>query len=286
MILLAESGSTKTDWILFDDIETASLDKTAGYNPDFQSEDEIKNSLKKELLPQLEGVELTQVFFYGASCFEEFRKNKVKRSFLHFFPRAKVVVEHDILGAARSVCQGNPGIACILGTGSNSCLYDGVDIIDNIEALGFILGDEGSGAHMGKLLIKKLFTRKLNPTIVEKLQKFTDVDKSTIISKVYSSDFPSRYLANFSKFIKENIEQEEIESIVIEAFEDFITSRVLGYKNHRSYPLNFIGSIAHHFEEQLTQVVKKHECIMGKIIQSPIEQLLQYHKERYHAENN
>ncbi|TPE45189.1 hypothetical protein [Pontibacter mangrovi] len=279
MILIADSGSTKTDWRLVTSDAVLGQAQTAGFNPMYQDADEIYQEVHDVLLPQLNDQVPTAIYFYGAGCSSPDRNKRVEDALRRIFPEAELHVDHDLLGAARALCGRKPGIACILGTGSNTCLYDGADIIDNVPSLGFLLGDEGSGAYMGKLLIKAYLYRELPEDLATSLTNTYNLTKDGILDTLYSSSMPSRYMATFARFVHEKQKHPVIHGMIYENFSEFFERHVVKYKGHETLPVNFVGSIAYHFGDTLKQVAQKYGLHVETIIKSPSEGLILYHQE-------
>jgi len=273
MILIAESGSTKTDWVLLGIDGIEKHQQTLGINPYHQNSTSIIKNIKS-----LDGFNsVSEIFFYGAGCTTEEKKQLVKDALLDVFPNTMCKINSDILAAARSLCGTEKGIACIIGTGSNSCLYNGSSIEQNVPPLGYILGDEGSGAALGKKLIADLL-KDLAPYEIKNAfyQKY-NLNYADIIHKVYSEEAPSRFLAQFTVFLSENITNIYISQLVKKSFTEFLERNVKQYHNHLNLPIHFIGSIAYHFKNELEFVANKTGLTLGKIQQNPLEGLIQYH---------
>lgn len=279
MILIADSGSTKTDWRMINADTELGQAQTAGFNPMYQEADEIYKELQNVLLPQLNNEKPTVIYYYGAGCSSPERNQRVEDALRMAFPDTEIHVDHDLLSAARALCGHKPGIACILGTGSNTCLYDGAQITDNVPSLGFLLGDEGSGAYMGKLLIKAFLYRELPEDLATSLKNTYGLTKDGILDTVYNSSIPSRYMATFAKFMHEKQKHPIIHGMIYENFSEFFERHVLKYEGHETLPVNFVGSIAYHFGDILKQVAKKYGLHVETIIQSPSEGLIKYHQE-------
>jgi glucosamine kinase len=276
MILVADSGSTKTDWRLIRSDKTISEIQTIGFNPFYQTSESITEELKHKLLPQT-GADVQFVYFYGAGCANEEKNNIVKEGIAQVYPKANIQINNDLLGAARSTCGQNPGIACILGTGSNSCLFDGQNIIDNVSPLGFILGDEGSGAVLGKKFLGNLLKRCVPEHIETKFYQKYKTDRFEILENVYKKPFPNRYLATFSVFMAENLQEPYLQSFLYACFEEFITRNVMKYAGYQNQTIHFAGSVAYHYSEIINKVLIDNNLKIGKIIKSPIELLVEYH---------
>ena len=280
MILIADSGSTKTDWrILLPDnrIEQA---RTDGLNPNYQHSAQIRQELTDKLLPQLTAFpQPAQVFFYGAGCSTPERKDKVKAALAGVFPEAQIEIEHDLLAAARALCGHQPGIACILGTGTNSCLFDGKEILDYPISLGFWLGDEGSGGYLGKQLVKEYLNGDLPAHLSEKFARRYPDDKNRIIDKIYTEPFPNRYLASFSKFLFDNRKDPYIHQMITDAFQEFFRRFVQRYPNHQTLPIHIVGSVGFYYADLLRRVAKNHGLNLQRILETPIAGLTLFHQE-------
>ena len=278
MILLADSGSTKTDWCLADNGKAVKAIKTRGTNPFFQTEDEIAAEIEASLLPELPSNEIDDVFFYGAGCTAEklpVLENALRR---HLKMKGRLEVATDMLAAARSICGHQPGIACILGTGSNSCLYDGEKLVKNVSPLGFILGDEGSGAVLGKNLVGDILKGQLPAHIRQRFEEKFQLKPADIIERVYRQPLPNRFLASLVPFLAENIDDESIERFVIDNFRRFLTRNVKLYEGWDKLPVGFNGSIAFYFRPQLEKALQAEGMTLGRIIQAPMPGLIEYHK--------
>ncbi|HAZ57427.1 MAG: ATPase [Bacteroides graminisolvens] len=276
MILIADSGSTKTDWSLVDKGQLVQQVYTKGTNPFFQSEEEISTEIGEVLLPQLGNRTVEAVYFYGAGCGFPDKIALVTRAIAQHIS-AHIEVATDMLAAARGLCGHNPGIACILGTGSNSCYYNGKDIVDNVSPLGFILGDEGSGAVLGKLLVGDVLKNQTSPALKEKFLSEVNLTPGEIIDRVYRQPFPNRFLASLSPFLVANLHEPEIHELILNSFMAFFKRNVMQY-DYRNNPVHIIGSVAYHYREILTEAAQKSDITLGTIIQSPMEGLIAYHQ--------
>lgn len=278
MILIADGGSTKADWSIVENGEIKERVITKGINPFFQSEEEIVTEIKTALIPQISTTLFDAVYFYGAGCIFE-KIDIVKRAIEQNIQVQGVIeVNSDMLGAARGLCLHNSGIACILGTGSNSCLYNGKDIDANVSPLGFILGDEGSGAVLGKLFVSDLLKNQLTPGLKEKFLEHFSLVPGDIIDRVYRKPFPNRFLATFAPFISENMQDPSVHALVLNGFKAFLKRNVMQYEKYNEVPVHFVGSVAFYFKEILQEAMKEMDITMGNITQSPMEGLVSYHK--------
>lgn len=279
MILIADSGSTKTDWCIVLNDTLIKRIETKGINPFFQSEEEIRQALTASLLPQLPEGTFNSVHFYGAGCTLE-KAPVLRRAIADSLPVVGNIKAHsDMLAAARGLCGHDAGIACILGTGSNSCFYDGKEIVSNISPLGFILGDEGSGAVLGKLLVGDVLKNQLPPAIKEAFLKEFDLTAPEIIDRVYRQPFPNRFLASLSPFIARHLEEPALRALVYNSFIAFLRRNVMQY-DYEHFTVHFIGSVAHCYKEILQEAAQETGVRIGKILQSPMEGLIEYHCEQ------
>ena len=278
MILIADSGSTKTDWCVVEKGELIQQIFTKGTNPFFQTEEEIGNEIGNVLLPQLKTPELDAVYFYGAGCAFPDKIDMVRRAIcLHLKVIGEVEVSTDMLAAARGLCGHEAGIACIMGTGSNSCYYDGEKIIENVSPLGFILGDEGSGAVLGKLLVGNILKNQFTPELKEKFLSQFNLTPGEIIDRVYRKPFPNRFLASLSPFIAQNLQEPCVRQMVLGSFKDFFKRNVMQY-DYSHNKVHFIGSVAHYYRDVLEEAANEMGIQMGTILQSPMKGLIAYHK--------
>ena len=278
MILIADCGSTKIDWCILKGDKLVKQFFTTGVNALLMPEDKIRATFETELKPQVEGSENFEVYYYGAGCLSEEICSNVSRSIASVIPSATTIsVNSDLLAAARALCGRNPGIACILGTGSNSCYYDGEKICDNVSPLGYILGDEGSGAVLGKLLVGDVLKKQLPAELCEKFLKQFNLDRMKIIENVYKKPAPNRFLASLSPFLIQNIEEPAIHRLVLNAFKSFFVRNIENYANFKEVPVSFVGSVGFYYREVLDEAAKALDITIGTVIKSPMEGLLKYH---------
>ena len=272
--LLADAGSTKTDWLLRDNQGDALRFHTDGMNPSLLTDDEIRHILATQLLPQIEGLLIEQVDFYGAGCRGE-AAERMKNLLGEVVGARNIAVESDMLGAARMLCGNNSGIVCILGTGANSCLYDGQQISRQTPALGFILGDEGSGAVLGRRLIGDIFKGQLPEDLCKDFLLDYPLTMDELIRRVYRTSAPNQYLASFTPFLSKNIHRTEIQELIRDEFHRFIRRNVLAYLAYKTAqpPIHFVGSIASVFQTQLSEVVAQYDFTLGKVVRQPIDAL-------------
>ena len=278
MILIADCGSTKIDWCVVNDGKVVEQIFTSGINALLMTEEQIRETLAAELAEKVKGYAIESVYYYGAGClFDDICAN-VRRAIAHNVPTAKTIEVHsDLLAAARALCGQNEGIACILGTGSNSCYYNGKEIVDNVSPLGYILGDEGSGAVLGKLLVGDVLKNQLPKELCEKFLTEYDLDRQKIIEGVYKKPAANRFLASLSPFLIKNIEEPAIHRLVLNAFKSFFVRNIENYSNYKSMPVSFVGSVAFYYKEVLAEAAKALDINIGTIIKSPMEGLVKYH---------
>jgi len=275
--LIADSGSTKTEWCVLDGNKKRMIN-TQGLSPYFLTGNQIKAVLEKELLPKIKNTSVTEIFFYGTGCSNPANVVVVKESLKYLFKGAKISVDHDLMGAAKALCGREKGIACILGTGSNSCYYDGKKIVKNSPGLGYVLGDEGSGAYLGKKVIQYFLYNTFEPDLMDRFKAKFNTSSVEILDAVYKQPLPNRYLANFAVFLKENRGHYMIENIIEDGFNDFFFNHVYKYRESWTMPINFIGSIAHGFKDVLKDMCNSYELQLGKVLKNPIEGLIKYHQ--------
>ena len=272
MKLIADSGSTKTDWCVCGaDDKVEARCATQGINPFHMSEDTVLGVLRNELLPQLGSVRssIDEIEFYGAGCTVA-KIPVMQRLLSEVFPSAKnVIVGSDMLGAAKALLRNKEGIACILGTGANSCLYDGEKIIANVSPMGYILGDEGSGAVIGKTFVNELY-KDGHTDFVKVFESESGLTQADIIQKVYREPLPNRFLASLSKFIGSHIAEEEwLEDMVVDCFRDFFKKNVRHY-NRKDLSVSFVGSVAYYYKAQLMKAAELEGYKVGKILRQPL----------------
>ena len=276
IILIADSGSTKTDWVLCNGSIVVKRVKTQGLNPTIQSSEEILAVLKAELADNIDTTAPQKIFFYGAGCAYDTANNRMKQALEAVFTTKEIEIYSDLLGAARALCGHEEGIACILGTGSNSCLYDGKNIIDNTPSMGYILGDEGSGAHLGRQLVSDCVKKQLPKAIREKFMQEYNLDVATILERVYHTPLPNRWLASLTPFIQENKKNAEVHTMLKHCFTQFFQRNVMVYR--RSWlPIHISGGIGMNFSEEIRETAESLGLSVGNIVESPMEGLIKFH---------
>lgn len=283
MIIIADGGSTKTNWCLVTEEGKKVYFNTEGYNPYFSSTEYIIQSLNESLPTDLDKEAITEVNYYGAGCSTDEMRNIVKVAMEAVFTKAKVNIGHDLLAAARALLGNTEGFAAILGTGTNTCIYDGKDVVMNIDSGAYILGDEGSGCYIGKKLLTD-YLRGYMPEPVRNL--FWETYKLTpddVNEQVYTQPRANRFCASFSKFVYDNnVHIEYSRNLVRTSFEDFFRNLVTHYPNYQKYSFNCIGSVGYNFRNVLEELVVENGMKVGNIIRSPIDSLVKYHLEFAH----
>ena len=277
MILIADSGSTKTDWVLHNGTDIVARVKTQGLNPTQQSAEDIYGILLAELAGQIKTDAPETIYFYGAGCAYETANNRMEAALKKIFRTNDIHINSDLLAAARALCGHEEGIACILGTGSNSCLFDGEKIIDNTPSLGYILGDEGSGAHLGRQLVSDCIKKQLPTELREKFMKQYNLDVAGILERVYRSPLPNRWLASFTPFLSENRKNAHIHALLKHCFTQFFQRNTMVYR--RSWlPIHIIGGVGINFANEIKETAESLGLSIGNIVESPMKGLIEYHK--------
>lgn len=281
MILIADSGGSKTDWRLVrgnGNIEQAS---SPGFNPYYQPIEDLNKIVQDILLPKVPADEkVSEIYFYGAGVSSEKNQLTIKNAFLNFFPRAQVEIGWDLLAAARALCGNEPGIACIMGTGSNSCLYDGKNIIDNVANLGWILADEGSGANIGRKFLVDYLRKKLPETLANQFHARFPYTREEFLEKVYQEEKPSAFLASFAKFIFQHLKEPYCYQLIYSSFAEFYENNVMRYENYENLKVHFTGSISFYFSDILRQVANDKGITVKNILEGPIAGLTLYHTQK------
>ncbi|MDO5760320.1 MAG: N-acetylglucosamine kinase [Bacteroidota bacterium] len=277
MLLIADSGSTKIDWCLIDNNGKKTYFHTIGMNPYNVSKGTIIQEIETHILPYIPQNEKMQMFFYGSGCSTQQKKIFMKDIFLQYIPKADIHIEDDLLGAARSTCGREAGVVAILGTGSNSCLYDGKKIVENLPSLGYVLCDEGAGTNIGKIVLRNYLRGQMPNHIHQQFAKEYKGEEADFLTNLYQGEKPNFYLASFAKFAISRQENDYCRNIIAEAFHNFFLMQVTQYSNYKKYPINVVGSVGYYAQEVLKQVAKQYDIKVGKIIQAPLEELINYH---------
>ncbi|HHM20412.1 MAG TPA: hypothetical protein ENJ20_00185 [Bacteroidetes bacterium] len=281
-LAIIDGGSTKADWYIQanDNSSPMSL-TTTGFNPNYVERDKIVAILKKEAKPLLALSPPEYIIYYGAGCKGQEQVDAVKSAFSEVFPSAQTEVHTDMLAAARATCGDTPGIVAILGTGSNSMLYDGKKEMDHVTNLGFLLGDEGSGSYIGKRLVQAWFYREMPGELHYIMEKECPNGKTDLMKNIYAGGMPAAYLASFTKKYAAHTNHPFVWNLVKDCFAEFFHRHIFKYQNYRTLPIHFVGSVAYYFKKILLEFMQEEKLQTGRILQKPIEQLYLYHLNRY-----
>jgi N-acetylglucosamine kinase-like BadF-type ATPase len=274
--LIADSGSTKAEWCLLEGGKKKII-FTQGISPYFLNTNQIAELLARELVPNLDRKKPAELYYYGTGCMDPKNVRLVKKAIQQVFPNAYTEVTHDLMAAARALCGNGKGIACILGTGANSCYYNGKKIVKNSPGLGFILGDEGSGAYLGRRVIQYYLYKTFDDELTARFESKYGETQASILESVYKKPLPNRYLASFSLFLTENRGHYMIENIIEDGLNDFFFVHICKYRESWTLPIHFTGGVAFAYRDVITELCKGYELELGKIIRNPMEGLIQYH---------
>jgi N-acetylglucosamine kinase-like BadF-type ATPase len=277
MILIADSGSTKTSWLLTDGKKVVNTLTTIGYNPYYFNNNSIVNSMKSELIPILSGNMIDKIFFYGSGCSSDENCSMVKNTLLELFPNSIIEVNHDLFGAAVALLKNSEGIACILGTGSNSCHWDGKQIVQNVPSVGYLLGDEGSGTYIGMKILKGILEERAPVNIINSFYNYYNTSFEGVLNSIYNKPKPNSFISTIGIFAANNISNSWISNSIKQSFTDFIDNQIKQYDNYQNLNVSFTGSIAYHFKEILLDACNNNGITPGIIIKNPIEGLFTYH---------
>jgi len=277
MIIVADSGGSKIDWRLLKKDGSIGQANSAGFNPYYQPIGHLKKIVEESLTPQV-NEEVSKIFFYGTGVSSEKNVQSIEKIFLSYFPKANIEVGWDLLAAARALCGHEPGIACILGTGSNSCLYDGEKITDNVANLGWILADEGSGTYMGKQLIFDYFRKEMPESLAKQFHARFPSSREEVLEKVYQQEKPGAFLASFAKFIFQHLKEPYCYQLAYQSFSDFFENNVMKYENYKNLKVHFTGSIGFYFSDVVRQVANDKGITVKNILEGPIAGLTLFHQ--------
>ncbi len=279
MMLIADSGSTKCSWCLLADAGPRTHFATEGYNPYFFDTAAIAASLGRALPAAVPRAAVRAVHFYGAGVLSPAKAEVVAGALRQVFPQARVFVAEDLLAAARALLGPRPGFAAILGTGTNSCLYDGQRITHCVESLGYSLGDEGSGTFIGRQLLRDHLRGRLPAGLSAALSAAHGLgDVSEVLDRLYNQPLPNRFLAGFAKFAHDHYHEPHCRAAVARAFDAFFEQIVTHYPDYRRHAFNCVGSVGYHFREALAEAAARHGMAVGRIVQGPIDALAHYHE--------
>jgi N-acetylglucosamine kinase-like BadF-type ATPase len=278
MVAIVDSGSTKSDWVILDDFKKVFLKtETIGFNPNFINKELIVPEIEKNSNLILVKNSITKIFFYGSGCGIKKNCETIEEELLKVFGKAQIIVKEDLMAAAYAAYNGKPAIVCILGTGSNSCFFDGANLKIELPSLGFLIGDEGSGSAIGKQLVRRYFMKKLPADLHSEFQDEYNLTLEEALKNMYHTTRPNAYLADFNKFVVERKDHPYFQDMVFEEMKSFFEYQVLPYKQAKEAEINFIGSIAYYYENILRSVAAELNLSVGHVVQKPIESLVSYH---------
>lgn len=277
MIIIADSGGSKIDWRLLLKNGEVRQAHTPGFNPYYQPMVHLQTVIRESLVP-LTTEPVTKIFYYGTGVSSEKNQQLIQSAFAEHFANAQIEIGWDLLAAARALCGHERGIACILGTGSNSCLYDGKQIIDNVANLGWILADEGSGTHLGKQIVSDYFRGNMPEKLAAQFHARFPWSREEVLEKVYQQEKPGAFLASFAKFIFQHLKEPYCYQLVYKSFDQFYTNNVMKYSNYQQTKVHFTGSIAYYFSDVLRQVANDKGIAVKNILEGPIAGLTLYHQ--------
>jgi glucosamine kinase len=278
MILVADSGGSKTDWRLLKRDGSIAQAQTLGFNPYYQPIEDLQTIVRDTLVAQVAAEPVKKIFFYGSGASSEKNQESIRNAFLEFFPGADVEIDWDLLAAARALCGREPGIACIIGTGSNTCLYDGEKITGNIANLGWILADEGSGTNIGRKFLVAYLREKLPKELAEQFRARYPLSREEFLERVYHHEKPSAFLASFMKFIFQHLKEPYCYKLVYDSFTELYEENVMRYPGYKELKVHFVGSVAFYFSDVLRQVANDKGIAVKNILESPIAGLALYHQ--------
>lgn len=274
--LIADSGATKAEWCLLDNGKKKTI-FTAGISPYFLNTVQVEDLLRKELLPKLKNRRVDEVHYYGTGCANPNNAKSIAKAIRRVLDGTKVQVSHDMMGAAKALCGHSPGLACILGTGSNSCFFNGKKIMQNSPGLGYVLGDEGSGAYLGKKVIQYYLYKTFDEELMGRFDLTYTTNTVEILEHVYKKPLPNRYLASFARFLAENRGHYMIENIIEDGLNDFFFTHLCKYKESWTHPIHFTGGVAWGFKDVLQDLCSTYEFELGRVLKNPMQGLTDYY---------
>lgn len=277
MILIADSGGSKIDWRIIEKNGSIGQANAPGFNPYYQPIEDLRKSVREILIPKIKD-DVDKIYFYGAGVSSTKNQLTIKSAFLEFFPQAQIEIGWDLLAAARALCGHEPGIACILGTGSNSCLYDGKEITANVANLGWILADEGSGSNIGKKFLVDYLREKMPAPLAEAFRQRFPLTREEFLEKIYQQERPNAFLASFTRFIFQHLKDPYCYKLVYNSFAEFYENTVMKYENYKNLKVHFTGSVAFYFSDLLRQVTNDKGITVKNILEAPIAGLTLYHQ--------
>ncbi|MCD6113272.1 MAG: ATPase [Bacteroidales bacterium] len=281
MILIVDAGSTKADWCLIDGKKIIMETATKGFNPYYYESSYLEDEIKKCVLPLLSSANVEKIYYYGSGCSTENKCIIIENVLRVFFKNAEIFVAHDLLGAARALCGNYEGIACILGTGSNSCYYDGEKVVENVPSVGYMFGDHGSGTYLGKLLLRAYLLNEMPENIIKIFEKEYNYSLEEILDHLYNKPNPNKFLSQFSYFCNQNIGDDFINNLIRINFNDFFKYQVSRYSKYKEVQICSLGSVGYFFRDFLDGVAEEWGVNIKKNIKTPIEGLIEYHKNNF-----
>jgi glucosamine kinase len=277
-ILIADSGATKCEWCLVEGKKKKTI-FTMGISPYFLTAAQIKEIAEKEVLAKFSSFNITQVYFYGTGCKNENNRKIIVTTLKKVFVKAGVKVSHDMMGAAISLCGNQKGVACILGTGSSSCFFNGKTIVKSRTGLGYVLGDEGSGAYLGKIVLQYYLYNTFDDELRYRFEELYKTNETEILENVYRKPLPSKYLAGYANFLGDNRGHYMVENIIEDGLNDFFFSHIIKYNESWKNPVHFVGGVAYAFKDVVKELCRSYELELGKIIKNPMEGLVKFHNQ-------
>lgn len=278
--LIIDSGSTKTIWVILRDSEIVHQIETQGFNPYYFNSDTLKLILLNDVIPSLDNVPITEIYYYGTGCSTNQNKGIVHNALQQIFHASNIFIEHDLFGAAIALLKDQVGIACILGTGTNSCVYDGEKITHNIPSLGYLLADEGSGTDLGKLVVSAYLKHELPKELHDAFKIAHPQNEGVLLKEIYSHEQPNTILSSFSYFINDHIDHPFIQALVKKSFDNFFITYILKYPNYNEIPIRFTGSIASQYQNILKESASGFGLQIDLILKNPMDGLIEFHKSR------
>jgi N-acetylglucosamine kinase-like BadF-type ATPase len=277
MVAIVDGGSTKCDWVILDDFHKVFLKtETIGFNPNNIEAELIVPEIEKNISLGAVKNSITKVFFYGSGCGVASNRAIIQDELQKFFTKAEIIVKEDLTAAAYAAYNGKPAVVCILGTGSNSCYFDGTDLKVKLPSLGFLM-DDGNGCSIGKQLVRRFFMQKLPQDLHQEFEKTYQLTIEEVLKNMYHTSMPNAYLANFNKFVVERKDHPYFQKMVFDEMISFFDFQVLPYEESKTAEINFIGSIAYYYEDILRSAAAELNLNVGHIVQKPIESLVNYH---------
>ncbi len=278
-ILLADSGATKTEWCLLINGKKKQI-ITQGLSPYFLNTSQIIEILNKELWPKCKNIIIDKIFFFGTGCSSAQNNLIVKNAFIAQHPKAKIAVDHDMMGAAKSLCHNKKGVACILGTGSSACFYNGKTIAKSRTGLGYALGDEGSGSFLGRKLLQYYLYETMDADLKLAFEKAFEINRNIVLENVYKKPFPQRYMASFCTFLSQHRGNYMIENIIEDGLYEFFSKHIYKFEESRKYPIHFVGSIAFYFKDVIKEMCSNYGFTLGTIHKRPMDGLIKLYQEK------